>query len=139
MAALKSLTSAGNGPEGESELNLKANSLKTLNPSTVVKLSNLFNREDELTPDLYEELYEDMEEEFSRGYHLKKIRIIRSNEERLGAEVGAVFVEFLDKSSAATAIKKMKGRVYDGREVKATYVDEKLYFTDLCPPIDIKS
>jgi len=97
VAALKSLTSAGNGADGEAELNLKASSLKTVNPSSVIKISNIFNRDEELTPEIYEEFYEDMEEEFKRGHHLKKIKIIRNGEEKLGAEVGAVFVEFMDK------------------------------------------
>lgn len=132
VAALKSLTSGGaNGNEGDGELNLKAGSLKTVNPSSVIKISNVFDREEELTPDLYEDLFEDMEDEFRKIPHLKRIKIIRNNEEKLGVEVGSIFVEFLDKQSATTALKKIKGRIYDGREIKATYVDEKLYYKDL--------
>lgn len=131
MAALKSLTSGGTGADGEAELNLKAGSLKTVNPSSVIKISNVFDREEELTPEVYEELYEDMEEEFRKVPHLKRIKIIRNSEEKLGAEVGSVFVEFMDRKSADLALKKIKGRIYDGREIKATYVDEKLYYNDL--------
>lgn len=56
VAALKSLTSGGAGGEGEAELNMKAGSLKTVNPSSVIKVSNILDREEELTPELYEEL-----------------------------------------------------------------------------------
>lgn len=94
---MKSLTHIGNGADGEAELNLRAGSLKTVNPSSVIKISNIFNRDEELTPEIYEELFEDMEEEFRKIPHLKRIKIIRNTEEKLGAEVGSVFVEFLDR------------------------------------------
>jgi RNA recognition motif-containing protein len=98
----------------------------------VIKVANVFEREETLTPDAFEELKEDMEDEFSKIPHLKRIRIVRNGEERMGAEVGSVFVEFRDKRSAEIALKKIKGRIYDGREIQATYVDEKLYYKELC-------
>lgn len=109
-------------------MNLKSASLKTVAPSSVIKVSNVFDREEEMTPELYEELKEDMEDEFLKIPHLKRIKIVRNGEEKLGSEVGSVFVEFRDKKSAEIALKKVKGRIYDGREIKATYVDEKLYY-----------
>ena len=72
-----------------------------------------------------------MEDEFARIPHLKRIKIVRNGEERLGAEVGSVFVEFRDKRSAEAALKKIRGRIYDGREIKVSYVEEKLYFKEL--------
>lgn len=72
-----------------------------------------------------------MEDEFKKGLHLKRIKIIRNNEEKLGAETGSIFIEFGDKNSATQAIKRIKGRIYDGREIKAQYVDENLYYNDL--------
>lgn len=116
---------------GDAQLNLKSGSLKTVNVSSVIKVSNLLDREQELTPDLYEELFEDMEDEFSKVPHLKRIKVIRNGEERLGAEVGSVFVEFRDKKSAEVALKKMKGRIYDGRDIKVSYIEEKLYYKEL--------
>lgn len=85
-----------------------------------------------MTPDQFEELKEDMEDEFCKIPHLKRIRIVRNGEERLGAEVGSVFVEFRDRKSAELALKKIKGRIYDGREIKVTFVDDKLYYSELC-------
>ena len=43
---------------------MKAATLKTLNVSSVIKLSNVVDRDEEITPEIYEELYGDMEEEF---------------------------------------------------------------------------
>lgn len=46
----------------------------------------------------------------------------------MGAEVGSVFVEFRDKKSAEIGLKLLKGRIYDGKEIKACFVDENLYY-----------
>lgn len=94
-------------------------------------MSNVHDREEELTPEIYEELMEDMEGEFTRIPHLKRIKIIRNGEEKLGAEVGSVFVEFRDKKSAEIGLKLLKGRIYDGREIMVNYIDEKLYYDEL--------
>lgn len=84
-----------------------------------------------MTPEQYEELKEDMEDEFNKIPHLKRIRIVRNGEEKLGAEVGSVFVEFRDKKSAEIALKKIRGRIYDGRDIKCTFIDEKLYYKEM--------
>lgn len=44
------------------DINSKASTLKTVNVSSVLKVSNVFDRDGELTPELYEDLFEDMEE-----------------------------------------------------------------------------
>jgi RNA recognition motif-containing protein len=127
LAALKSLTTGNSDPE----LNMKASTLKTVNVSCVIKLSNLFDREEEMTPEIYEDMKEDMEAEFSKVPHLKRVKVIRNGEEKLGAEVGSVFVELRDKKSAELGLKMMKGRIYDGREIKVSFIDEKLYYSEL--------
>lgn len=107
---------------------MKASTLKTVNVSSVIKISNVFDRDGELTPELYEDLYEDMEAEFQKIPHLKRIKIVRNGEEKLGAEVGSVFVEFRDKRSSEMGLKQMKGRVYDGKDIKTCFVDERVYY-----------
>eukprot|EP00349_Pseudokeronopsis_sp_Brazil_P008708 CAMPEP_0202969166 /NCGR_PEP_ID=MMETSP1396-20130829/14800_1 /ASSEMBLY_ACC=CAM_ASM_000872 /TAXON_ID= /ORGANISM="Pseudokeronopsis sp., Strain Brazil" /LENGTH=122 /DNA_ID=CAMNT_0049696385 /DNA_START=1137 /DNA_END=1502 /DNA_ORIENTATION=- len=106
----------------------KVGTLKTVTLSTVVKLANMHDREEELTNEIYEELLEDLEEQLHRVPHLKNIRVVRNGEEQLGAEVGSIFVEFRDKRGAEMAVKLFKGRVYDGREIKACYIDEQVYY-----------
>jgi len=68
-----------------------------------------------------------MEDELGKIPQLKKFKIVREEEERLGCEVGSVFAEFRDKKGAELCIKMLKGRPYDGREIRVQYVDEKLY------------
>ena len=84
-----------------------------------------------MTAEIYEEIFEDMQDEFQKIPHLKRIKVIRNGEEKLGAEVGSVFVEFRDKKSAEIGLKNIKGRIYDGREIKCCYIDEQVYYNDL--------
>lgn len=51
----------------------------------------------------------------------------------MGAEVGSIFVEFRDAKGALLGMKKVKGRIYDGFEVKCCFVDERTYREYLLP------
>lgn len=55
---------------------------------------------------------------------LRAIKVVRSGEEKLGAEVGSIFVEFKDVKGAQLGTKQVKGRIYDGSEIKCVYIDE---------------
>jgi len=112
---------------GPTTLETKISSLRTLNPSRFVKVSNLFNREAELTPDVYEELKEDFEAEMQEIGQFRNVKVVRNGEDKLGAEVGSIFVEFKDVKGAQLGVKKVKGRIYDGSEIKTAYIDEALY------------
>ena len=99
--------------------------------SRIIKISNVFTRGAVMTPEDYEALYDDMEEELTRIGNLERLKIIRNGEERIGCEVGSVFVEFRERKSAENAVRTISGRVYDGNEIKIIYVDEDLYYTEL--------
>jgi hypothetical protein len=70
-----------------------------------------------------------MESELQQIPLLNSVKVVRTGEEKLGAEVGSVFAEFGDKKSATVAIEILKGRIYDGREMKVCYLDQALYQT----------
>lgn len=65
LATLKQLTSGkkDEGQGGDMNVSAKMHSLKTGAASRILKISNIFDREAELTPLLYEELLDDMEAE----------------------------------------------------------------------------
>ena len=119
LTVFKNLTQGSGEPDASqdqpNEINTSGATLKTVNQSSVIKVSNIFDREEILTPEIYEDMLEDMEGEFGKIPHLQRIKIVRNNEEKLGCEVGSVFVEFRDKRSAELGIKLLKGRIYDGR------------------------
>lgn len=109
-------------------------SLKTLSPSTIIKIANVHDREQPLSDESYQELNEDMQEEIKNtklSKPVKRIKIIKVNEQRLGAEVGSVFCEFHDKKDAQAIVNKLQGRIYDGRPIKVCFIEETLYFSEL--------
>lgn len=71
-----------------------------------------------------------MDDELQPIPHLKRIKIVRNGEDRLGAEVGSIFVEFGDKKSAQIALDKLKGRIYDGSRIHVCFIEETLYFNE---------
>lgn len=61
----------------------------------------------------------------------KRIKVVRNGEERLGAEVGSIFCEFKDKKDAQQIVNKLKDRIYDGKTLGVSFIDETLYFSEL--------
>lgn len=76
----------------------------------------------------YTMLLEDMTLELPQA---TKIRVIKNGQEKLGAEVGSIFVEFETKQQAEHAASKLKSRIYDGRKVEVCFVEECVYVSDL--------
>lgn len=72
-----------------------------------------------------------MEDELSKIGQIARLKVIRNGEEKLGAEVGSVFVEFEFKQDAEKASQKLSGRNYDGNKLAVCYVEESLYFSEL--------
>ena len=84
-----------------------------------------------MTQQDFTQIYEDMEEELLKHGDTERIKIIRNGEEMVGAEVGSVFATFAKAEEAQKAFNALRGRVYDGREIKAVYVPETVYKNDL--------
>lgn len=108
-------------------------SLKTLSPSTIIKISNVFDRYAALSEQTHGELLEDMQVEIGSSKGLtkpvKRIKVIKDSEARLGAETGSVFCEFHNKNDSQLILNKLQGRIYDGRPIKVCFIDETLYFS----------
>lgn len=84
-----------------------------------------------LSEQLKQELLEDMADELSGIDGLLRIHVVSDGEERLGAELGSVFVEFKDAKGATEAREKLNGRKYDGRKITVRFVEETIYYSDL--------
>ena len=57
----------------------------------------------------------------------KNLTVINKELTKLGAEVGSIFIEFGNVKHAHAGIKKVKGRKYDGLEIKTAFISESLY------------
>jgi len=120
------------GKGANTNLNLLGDSYSTIKPSKIIKISNTFDRFEEMTAKHFEELYEDMEEMMLNFGQFNMLKIIRSGEEKLCiAEIGSVFVEFNDIEEASNAREALKGKVYDGREIKCIFIPEEVYKKEL--------
>ena len=106
---------------------MNAVSLKTLTPSRYVKISNVWNRDFELTDESRIELEQDFTEELQSVTKFKKLIVVTSDMVKLGAELGSIFVEFWNDKTSQQGVKKVKGRIYDGCEIKTCYIEESLY------------
>lgn len=111
------------------QLNL-AGENKTSQPgSRIVKVINLVDPKEakDLKPEKYEEILDDIREEFNKFGHIVSCIIIKPKLEKIGAEAGSVFIEFGDPHEADFTMKAMKGKRYENREIKTAFIDENVY------------
>jgi splicing factor U2AF subunit len=92
--------------------------------SCVLKLGNMVTPEDLADDEEYKEIIEDTKEECSKFGHVVSVVIPRSLHEPGN---GKVFVEFSSSEAAFNAAKVLSGRTFDGKQVEATFYDEKAY------------
>ncbi len=118
-------------------LGVNAISLKTLTPSRFVKVSNIWNREMELTEEAIQELAEDFTSEMNSVTKFKSLTVISKEKVKLGAEPGSIFIEFWNEKTAQQGVKKVKGRIYDGCEIKTCYIEDSLFFEHFFPDMQL--
>ena len=97
--------------------------------SRIIKIMNIC---DSNKKDLdYKELLEDMLEEFEKFGEINSSLIIKKGKEKLGAEVGSVFIEYKDPYSAEKAINVMKDKKYDNREISVVLINENVFKNEI--------
>jgi len=124
IAALKGLQ----GQEVNLNLNLSSKQVK---PSKIIKLMNCVDPFMPITKEYYDEVFYDMEEEFSKFGAVQMILIVRPNMAKIGAESGSIFIEYKELRAAEEAVKAMNGKQYDNRVVKIAFVDEEIFTNEL--------
>jgi hypothetical protein len=129
FAALKSL----NGKNETVQLNLDGDVQTGLPSTKVVKVMNLLDPKDasKVKSEKLDEILDDIREEFSKFGNIITAIIISQKKEKLGAEVGAVFVEFQEIKSAENAVKSMKNKRYEGKEIKMAFLDENVFKNEI--------
>lgn len=81
-------------------LGINAISLKTLTPSRYAKISNVWDRDFELSDEAERELKEDFTNELNSVTKFKTLTVVTKDLVRLGAELGSIFVEFWNDKTA---------------------------------------
>jgi RNA recognition motif-containing protein len=123
FAAFQSFSNKGDSIQ----LNLN-NEVKSIS-SKVIKLMNIEDSKEavKFKSDKFEEILDDIKEEFSKFGNIVSAIIIKPKLEKIGAECCSVFIEYQDTKSAENCMKGMKGRRYEGREIRLAYIDEPVY------------
>ena len=112
------------------------NNARNKDTSNVIKIMGLLGREDDnyenkLDESEYKELYDDMMEAFSQYGKIQKILVIGEKEEKLGAEIGSVFIQYSKVKEAETAYQNMSNKKYKGNEISIVFVPLYVFINDI--------
>ena len=89
------------------------------------------NDENILTEKEIKELYDDMEEAFKQYGKIKKILVIGEKDEKLGAEIGSVFIQYVNVKGAETAYQAMSNKKYKGNEITIVFIPLYVFINDI--------
>jgi hypothetical protein len=94
----------------------------------VVQLSNMTTSEDLEDDELYQELIEDVREECNRFGQVLDVVVPRGNIAGLGFDVlGKIYVHLSSVDGAASVLKAVAGRKFNGLTVEACYLSEEAF------------
>lgn len=91
-------------------------------PTNIVELKNMLTAKDIESEEDYEDIMEDTKEECGQFGVLKNVYIPRT-----GPGLTKIFLEYKSTDDAASAIRGLSGRTFDGRKVNATFITEEKY------------
>ena len=112
------------------------NSVRNKDTSNVIKVMGLLGREDDnyenkLSEREYKELYDDMNEAFSQYGKIQKLLVIGEKEEKLGAEIGSVFIQYSNVKGAENAYQNMSNKKYNGNEISIIFVPLYVFINEI--------
>jgi hypothetical protein len=117
-------------------INNNNENVRNKDTSNVIKIMGLLGREDDneenkLSQNEYKELYDDMEEAFTPYGKIKKILVIGEKEEKLGAEIGSVFIQYDKVKYAEAAYQAMYNKKYKGNEISIVFIPLYVFINDI--------
>lgn len=138
-AAFESIFKNKNGKKDITfNINNGNENIRNKDTSSIIKIMGLLGREDD--PDEkyldnfdYDELYEDMKEAFSKFGKILNLYVVDRNEEKLGAEIGAVFIQYENQACAETAYQQMFNKKYKDNEIYIVFFPERVFLDEILP------
>jgi hypothetical protein len=113
------------------ELNLGTD-IKSILPSTrVIKAFGFIPDVTKVKQDKYDEILKDIKEEFAKFGKIVSAIIIKPKMEKIGAEVGSVFIEYEESRASELCKKALKGRRYDGKVLKLAFIEDHVYKNEI--------
>lgn len=80
-----------------------------------------------------DDIYKDMKDELEKFGKILNLVVIHPHQKKMGAETGSVLVEFENLKSAEECMLAMKGRRYDKRELRISYINAEVFLNELMP------
>jgi hypothetical protein len=117
-------------------VNTENENVRNKDTSNVIKIMGLLGIEDETSENKindkeYKELYDDMDEAFSKYGKILKILVIGEKEERLGAEIGSVFIQYASVKGAEAAYQSMSCKKYKGNEISIVFIPLHVFINEI--------
>jgi splicing factor U2AF subunit len=113
------------------ELNLGTD-IKSVLPSTrIIKAYGFIPDVTKVKSDKFNNILEDMKEEFGKFGKILSAIIIKPKMDKIGAEVGSVFVEYDDSRASEICKKALKGRRYEGKTLKLAFIEDHVYKNEI--------
>lgn len=111
-------------PQGVGPAGAAATATEQQTPTRIVELRNMVTRQDLADDSDYAEIVEDTQQECSQFGQLVRVVIPRGVNE---GEEPRVYLEYSTPEDAASAIRELQGRTFDGRQVQASFYDEEKF------------
>lgn len=129
-----------NNKNGKKEINFNLNNgnenIRNKDTSNIIKIMGLLGREDDenyLDNFDYNELYEDMNEAFSKFGKIVELFVVDKDNEKLGAEIGSVFIQYENQKNAEDAYQGMFNKKYKGNDIYIVFFPEYVFVNEILP------
>lgn len=104
-------------------------------PEEILKVMNVVGKNViTMSNEEYNDMKADVKNEFEKyGNVVNMFVVSRRKYVKIGAELGAIFIEFDDVKYAEMAFYAMQNKKYDGKDFKIAFINKKVFYDDIMP------
>lgn len=104
--------------------------------SNVIKIMGVIGNDEENQENFgkdidWKELEEDMNDAFEQFGNIEELLVIDFAKEKLGAELGSVFVRYSNQQEAENAYKNMCNKKYSGNDIRIVFFPEYVFINEI--------
>ena len=113
--------------------NLSIDNPLAKNKYRVIKVYDFLNQREikKMSERDFRDIENDMRSEFETYGSVKYCKIVKNHQNKLGAEVGSVFIEFSSPENAESARLRMSKKKFDGKNIRIIEVPDSLFEKEL--------
>ena len=104
-------------------------------PELVLKVTNIIGREVvKISREEYDEMNSDVRNNFEKYGNVINLYVVcRRSYEKLGAELGSIFIEYDDIKYAEMAYYAMKEKEYSGKKLNICFFPKEIFYSEILP------